>query len=108
MTLYMLQFAYTAEAWTAFTKNPEDRTAAVKALGEKLGVRIEAFYYGFGEYDGFLVLEAPDETTVTAFTLAALSPGHIKATKTTVLMRPAQAAEAMRKATGIKFEGPKR
>ena len=25
MALYMAQFAYTPEAWTAFTKHPEDR-----------------------------------------------------------------------------------
>jgi len=108
MTLYMLQFAYTAEAWTAFAKHPEDRTAADKALGEKLGVHVEALYYSFGEYDGFVIAEAPDETTATAFAIAALSPGHIKATKTTVLMRPAQVAAAMKKAGGVTFQGPKK
>ena len=35
-----------------------------------------------------VILEAPDETTVTAFVLAAIAPGHLRATKTTVLMRP--------------------
>jgi hypothetical protein len=42
MALYMAQFAYTPEAWTAFTKHPEDRTAAVQALAQKLGCRCEA------------------------------------------------------------------
>jgi uncharacterized protein with GYD domain len=108
MALYMVQFAYTPEAWTAFTKHPEDRTAAVQALAEKLGCRCEALYYSFGEYDGFVILEAPDETTVTAFLLAAMAPGHIRATKTTVLMRPAAAAAAMKKAAGMGFKGPKK
>ena len=88
MALYMAQFAYTPEAWTAFTKHPEDRTKAVQALAQKLGCRFEALYYSLGEYDGFVILEAPDETTVTAFVLAAIAPGHLRATKTTVLMRP--------------------
>jgi uncharacterized protein with GYD domain len=79
---------------TAFTKHPEDRTAAIKALVEKLGGRFEAFYYSFGEYDGIVVLEAPDEATVTAFALAAVAPGHIRATKTTVLMRAGAVVEA--------------
>jgi GYD domain len=57
----------------AFAKHPEDRTAAVKALVEKLGGRFEAFYYSFGEYDGIVVLEAPDEATATAFALAAVA-----------------------------------
>jgi uncharacterized protein with GYD domain len=50
---------------TAFTKHPEDRTAAVKALAEKAGCRFEALYYSFGESDGIIIVEAPDEGTVT-------------------------------------------
>lgn len=107
MTLYMLQFAYTAEAWTAFTKNPEDRTAAIQGLAQKTGCRVETLYYSFGEYDGFLVVEAPDEVAVTAFALAALAPGHLRATKTTVLMRAGQVSEAMKRAGGKDFKGPK-
>jgi len=53
MALYMAQFAYTPEAWTAFTKHPEDRTKAVQSLAQKLGCRFEALYCSLGEYDGF-------------------------------------------------------
>ena len=108
MALYMVQFAYTPEAWTAFTKHPEDRTAAVKALVEKLGCQFEALYYSFGEYDGFVIMEAPSEATVTAFVLAALGPGHVRATKTTVLMRPETVVDAMKKAGGMTYKGPKK
>lgn len=55
-----------------------------------------------------VIIEAPDETTVTAVALAALGPGHIKASKTTVLMRPAAVVEAMKKAGGVSFKGPKK
>lgn len=108
MAHYMVQFAYTPEAWTALTKNPEDRTAGVRRLAEKLGCRLEGLYYSFGEYDGFVILQAPDETTVTAFTLAALTPGHIRATRTTVLMTPEAVLAAMRKAGGVPYQGPKK
>jgi uncharacterized protein with GYD domain len=108
MAFYMAQFAYTPEAWSAFTKRPEDRTKVVKALAQKLGCRFEALYYSFGEYDGFVILEAPDESTVTAFVLAAMSPGHIRAMKTTVLMRPSAVVEAMKKAADVEYAGPKK
>jgi uncharacterized protein with GYD domain len=108
MALYMVQFAYTTEAWTAFTKHPEDRTNAVQGLAEKVGCRFEGLYYSFGEYDGFVLLEAPNEAAVTAFSLAAMGPGHLRATKTTVLMRPEAVAEAMKKAGGISYKGPKK
>ena len=107
MPLYMAQFAYTPEAWTAFTKQPENRTAAVQALAQKLGCRMEALYYSFGEYDGFVILDAADEATATAFLLAAMAPGHLRATKTTVLMRPETVVEAMKKAGTATFQGPR-
>ena len=108
MTLYMVQFAYTPEAWTAFTRNPEDRAAAVQALAQKAGCRFEALYYSLGDYDGFVIVEAADEVTVTSFVLAALGPGHLRSTKTTVIMRPAAVVEAMKKAGGLTYAGPKK
>ena len=108
MTLYMVQFAYTIEAWMAFTKHPEDRTKAVQGLVEKAGCRFEALYYSFGDYDGFVLLEAPNEAAVMAFSLAAMGPGHLSATKTTVLMRPEAVVEAMKKAGGLSYKGPEK
>ena len=108
MPYYLAQFAYTAEAWTALTKHPENRTGAVQGLAQKLGCKIESIYYSFGEWDGFVILEAPDEATVTAFLLAAMSPGHLRATKTTVLMRPETMVEAMKKAGTATFQGPRK
>jgi hypothetical protein len=47
MPLYMAQFAYTVDAWAAFTKNPENRTAALQNLAKKVGAKVEALYYSF-------------------------------------------------------------
>ncbi len=107
MPLYMSQFSYTSEALTAFVKNPEDRTTIIQELTEKLGGRFVALYYTLGEYDGFVLWEFPDETTATAAILAAISPGHLKATKTTLAMTGASVKEAMQKASTITFRGPK-
>ena len=106
MPLYMAQFAYTVEAWAAFTKNPENRTAALQDLAKKVGAKVEALYYSFGDYDGFVIIDAPDEATVTAMLLAAIAPGHLRATKTTVLIRPETMVEAMKKAGELSYPGP--
>jgi uncharacterized protein with GYD domain len=107
MPLYMTHFAYTPEAWTALSKNPENREEVLRGLIEKLGGRLVSFYYCFGEFDGVFITEMPDETTVTAAVLAALAPGHVKAIKTTVLLTTQQTMEAMRKAGGQQYQGPK-
>ena len=107
MAIYMTQFSYTPEAWAALVRDPEDRTAGVKSLLESVGARLIELYYSFGEYDGVLIFEAPDETAATAGLLGAIAPGHLKATKTTALFTVQQGVEAMKKAGSLGYAGPK-
>ena len=106
MPLYMSQFAYTSEAWAALTQNPEDRSEAIRGLAEAMGGRLVSLYNCFGEYDGVIIFEAPDEGTAAAVLMAAITPGHIKALKTTVLLSAEQGVEAMRRAGETTFRRP--
>ena len=108
MPHYLQQVAYSTEGWAALVKKPQNREEVLRALIEKLGGRLVSFYYAFGEYDGVFVSEMPDETTVTAAVLAAISPGHVKAVKTTVLLTTEQTMEAMHKAGAQKYQAPGR
>ena len=106
MPLYMTQVAYTPQAWAALTKKPENREEAFRGLVQKLGGRLVSLYNCFGEYDVVAIYEAPDETTAAAMVLAAVSPGHLKASKTTTLMTTEQTMEAMRKAGAQTYRAP--
>jgi uncharacterized protein with GYD domain len=106
MPLYMSQFAYTSEAWAALAQNPEDRSEPIRGLAEAMGGRLIAFYNTFGEYDGLAIFEAPDEGTAAAVAIAAITPGHLKSFKTTLLLSAEQGVEAMRKAGEATFRAP--
>ena len=106
MPLYMSQFAYTAEAWAALTQNPEDRSEVIGGLAETMGGRLVSFYYSFGEYDGLIIFEAPDEGTAAATLMAAITPGHLKSLKTTALLSAEQGVEAMRRAGEVTYRRP--
>ena len=106
MPLYMTQFAYTSEAWAALTQNPEDRSEAFGGLAQTMGGRLVSFYNSFGEYDGLVIYEAPDESTAAAIVLAGVSPGHLSSVKTTVLLSAEEGLEAMRKAGGATYRRP--
>jgi uncharacterized protein with GYD domain len=106
MALYMVQGTYTAEALATMAKNPQDRSAPVRELVQKLGGRLVGFYFCFGEYDVVALGELPDDSSATALALAAVSPGHLKAYKTTKLFTVEETMEAMRKAGGLAFQGP--
>ncbi len=106
MALYMVQGAYTAEALATMAKNPQDRSVPVRELVQKLGGRMIGFYFCFGEYDVVALVELPDDSAATALALAAVSPGHLKAYKTTKLFTVEETMEAMRKAGSLAFQGP--
>ena len=107
MPLYMVQFAYTPEAWADLVENPEYRSAAVHELTEALGGRLLSWYLSFGEYDG-LLYEAPDNATAGAAALAAASRGHLRAIKTTPLFSAEESVEVMRRAGRTSFRAPGR
>ena len=80
----------------------------VRELVQKLGGRFVGLYYCFGEYDGVMLAELPDDNAAMASSLAAVAPGHIKAIKTTKLFTVEEMMEAMGKAWSLAFQGPSR
>jgi uncharacterized protein with GYD domain len=106
MATYMIQFTYTPEAWASLTKNPQDRSKPLAELAQKLGGRLVGLYYCFGEYDGVVLFEAPDDISATAASLSATTAGFVKAIKTTRLITVEEAMQAMRKAGSVTFQGP--
>jgi uncharacterized protein with GYD domain len=106
MPIYMSQFSYTPEAWAALAQQPEDRSEAIGGLIESLGGRLISFYYSFGDYDGVIIAEAPDETTIASGLIAAVSAGHLKTLKTTTLISAEDGVEMLRRAGEMTYRGP--
>jgi uncharacterized protein with GYD domain len=107
MALSMIQFSYKSETVGNLIKNPEDRSVAVKQLIEKLGGKMLAFYYSYGDYDGLIIAEMRDNVSGLATTMAAFAAGGTAKIKTTVLISVEEAMAAMKKASGLKLEQPK-
>jgi uncharacterized protein with GYD domain len=108
MAFYMIQAAYTAEALATMAQHPQDRSKPVSELAQKLGGRLVGLYFCFGEYDVVALTEMPDDNAALATSLAAVTPGHVKAIKTTKLFTVEETMEAMRKAGSVGYQGPSR
>ncbi len=106
MPMYMTTFAYTADAWKNLISNPEDRGKAVKKLVEGLGGRMIGLYYTMGDYDGFVITEAPDDLAAGAASMAAVAGGHLKAVRTTKLFTMKDAMEMMSRAGSVVLPTP--
>jgi uncharacterized protein with GYD domain len=70
MGKYALFFTFKGETIASFIEHPSDRMAAVRKLAEAAGGTVESYYWMFGEYDGFAVLDAPDSASAGALSLA--------------------------------------
>jgi len=106
MASYLVQVAYTPEAWGTLLKKPQNRLEAVRPAVEKLGGKVEGSWLSFGEYDTVVIIQMPDNTSAAAFSMAVSAGGAVKAMKTTPLMTAEEGQEAMRKATGSGYRPP--
>jgi uncharacterized protein with GYD domain len=106
MSLYLMRFSYTAETWSRLMENPEDRRDAARAYIEQVGGALHGFWYGFGEYDGYAIFEAPDKVSMAGVALAITAGGALASVETTVLMTVEETLEALAKGKGIRYRRP--
>ena len=104
MPHYLVQVAYNTSGIAGLVKEPQDRIEKVTPAVEALGGRIECAYYAFGEHDIVLICEMPDNASAAAFALAVGAGGTVASYKTTVLLTPEEAVQAMSKAAGSSYK----
>ena len=75
MYVSLLQFS---DQGIRSVKDTTKRSAAATAEGEKMGVKITEALWTMGTYDLVLLLDAPDDETVSAFSLKLGSLGNVK------------------------------
>jgi uncharacterized protein with GYD domain len=104
MPQYLLQVAYTPQAWDTLIRKPQNRLDAVAPAVEQLGGSVTGGWLCFGEYDLIVILDLPDNVSAAAFSMAVSAGGAISAIKTTPLMSIEDAVEAMSKAGASVYE----
>ncbi len=98
MPHYLQQVAYSPEGWEALVANPQNRIEAVRPAIEKLGGKIEAAWFSFGDYDVIVIAELPDNVSAAAIAMAFAAGGACKSVQTTPLITPDEAIQALKKA----------
>lgn len=106
MPHYLLQASYNPEAWAALAKEPEDRTEAIKPVVERLGGKVLSGYLSFGEYDIVAIVEMPSSVSAAAYAIASAGGGAVRVHKTTPLLTPEEARQAMQLAGQSDYQAP--
>ena len=105
MPKYLLEASYTAEGTKGLLKEgASKRRATVEETLKTLGARMEAFYYALGEHDVYLIVDAPDNVTVAAVSMAVNAAGAVHL-KTTALLTTEEIDMAMKKSVNYRPPG---
>jgi uncharacterized protein with GYD domain len=103
MPKYLTMVSYTPEGIKGLVKEGGTaRRVAVENILQKLGGRLEGFYFAFGDNDAYVISEGPDNATAAAISLA-VTTGAIR-TKTIVLLTPEEVDLAGKK--GVDYSPP--
>jgi len=74
------------EGWKALVANPQNRIEAVRPAIEKLGGKIEAAWFSFGDYDVVVIVDLPDNVSAAAIAMAFAAGGACKSVQTIPLI----------------------
>ena len=106
MPTYMVQASYTSTAWNRLVQRPENRMEALRPVIEKLGGKVHAWYYCWGDYDVMVLFDVPDNVNAAAASMAVAAGGAVKEIKTTHLLSPDEGFDAMLLAQGAGYRPP--
>lgn len=79
MATYVATIKFTDQGIRAIAETTQ-RGAAFKSAAKKMGVKVVQQLWTLGAYDGVLVLEAPDDESVTALMLHLGALGNVQTT----------------------------
>ena len=104
MPKYLIQGSYTAEGTKGVRKDGgSKRRQVAEALMKEAGARLEAFYFTFGDMDFVGVVDAPDNVSIAAMSLAVNASG-VTNLRTTPLLTPEEMDAAAKKQ--VTYRGP--
>ena len=105
MPKYLVQASYTSEGAKGLLKDGgTKRRAAVEQMVTGLGGSLEAFYYAFGDADVYVIVNAPDNVTIAAVSLAVNASGNVSL-KTTPLLTAEDIDQATKKSVSYRPPG---
>ena len=98
MAHYLVQWKLSADNFKSLAQRPENREDIVRQGMEPFGGRLHQFFFAFGDYDGALICEFPDQESCTAFLTMGIAKGGAAGFKTTPLIPAEEARRAFQRA----------
>lgn len=103
MGKYLYIGSYTAEGTKGLlAEGGTARRAATERLAKSLGGKVEAYYFGFGEDDFYILCDMPDNVAAAAAPLITGATGTVHV-RTVALLTPEEIDEVRARAASARF-----
>ena len=106
MPKYLLQWNFKGEALRSFMERPTDRSAVVNEAAQSVGGSLESYYWMFGQYDGFAVVDLPDTEAAARLSLAIASSGAFTRVERHELLSTEQVLNIVKAPGQVQYEAP--
>ncbi|WP_431856332.1 GYD domain-containing protein [Azospirillum sp.] len=98
MPHYMLQWRFSADNFRSLVQNPDSRAETVSKAIESFEGRLHQYFFAFGDYDGVIICEFPDQERCVAFLAMVAAKGGFTSFQTTPLLTPEEGLHAFERA----------
>ena len=98
MPTFLVQFSYASRSVKSLVDKPDvDHAGQASAMVASVGGKLLGYWYAFGDFDGVVLMEAPDNSVAASVAMAIGGTGEVSRLETTVLLTMDEAREAMHK-----------
>ena len=99
MPQFLVQFSYAPHSIKALVDRSDiDHAAQASAMVASLGAKLLGYWYAFGEFDGVVLVEAPDTSTAASIAIAIRGTAEVTRLHTTILLTTEEARGAVQTA----------
>lgn len=106
MASFAVFFTFTSSTVQGLMTKPSDRAAVVSKLAESAGGRMLSYYLMFGEWDGMVIIEAPDSAAAAAVSMAVRASGAFDRLQTHELIETSALPGILERAKGLAYSPP--
>jgi uncharacterized protein with GYD domain len=106
MSMYLARFTLTSATWARLLEKPEDRRQALEPVFAAAGGKLYGFWYAFGDADGYVLGEFPDDVVAASTLTKVAASGAFASVSTTKLLTVEEMLAALRGAGGVEYRAP--
>lgn len=106
MSMYLVRFTQTSATWGRLLEEPEDRRQMLEPLFADAGGRLHGFWYAFGDADGYVLGEFPDDTVAASTLTKVAASAAFTSVSTTKLLTVEEMLAGLRTAGTVRYRAP--